>query len=191
MAYPASYYPMVCFNQRYLRGDFQSATEKRAGDFLILSRQRPLGWSFFSHANVDRLLRTCSEVHPDVSFDHIMEDMLFVYEGNGAETHVRAGSEALLVEKLNEMFIERWANGVNRKINNMRRYQDILAQPNPIMPRPQNPSQRDASLVMYERDLAHFADAQGSFITSAQSRVVPRDAAEKKFYIPTLESDYY
>lgn len=193
MAVPKSYFPIVTHKTNFLGSDYFTSLNLR-GDHEILRRQRAVGWSFFSHANVERLLQVVRKVNLKADFDDIMEEMVAVYEANASDTYVVPGKEWPIVEKLNELFIKRWGAGVNRKIDYHRFYQDYLQQPNPIKPRPQQPNQRDATTVMYEKNLRNYAeDSQsgGNYVNRTRSNIMPKDAEQLKFYITPLDSDYY
>jgi hypothetical protein len=135
-------------------------TYGRRSDDTIMYIQEPVGYMFFSHGNIEKILTTLRKAYPGVQFDDIQDVMLgvfyqyasslvrFVKHENKAEVNGYVNRSNALA--LNEL-IKRFGHN-----NNMHtQYQGVLDRPNKVgeLPVRDNPKTRTQENPYYGRDV--------------------------------------
>ena len=156
-----SYFPTVAATEKYVGKQYTSAVSIRPSDFRIMEHQRPVGWAFFAHSNVDFLLSQCRRVYAQIEFADISDVMHDIYMEYGADQFVEASLVRPMVTHLNELFFQRWSENRGQAIDGSRRYMDILGNPNPVARLPERVSKKDKTTLMSEHDLMTYSDNQG------------------------------
>lgn len=124
------------FNAVANRGDtlkqVQTTPARQASNDRLTSRQFPVGWLFFSHANVERLLSVFRPKQPHVEFEHLQESMLKFHETVGLDERIHYTDRPRLSRKLgqlNQLVIEEYGRRLDGKIAGQQRYARYVKQP--------------------------------------------------------------
>jgi hypothetical protein len=163
-----SYFIQVAQSQKYLGRMYHNEAQTRPSDLAIIAYQRPIGWSFFSYSNVELLLKQCRRIFSEIIFADISDTMAQVYEENAAEVYAEPGEQTLLVQRLNELFFERWIEQVKASASDERLYMEYIGNPDPAVSYPENVNKKDRSIIPNEHDLSTYSDNQGVHFDSGE-----------------------
>lgn len=132
-----SYFPTIVQSLRKTVGnDYYNSVSQRPSDFYIMEHQNPVGWKFFSHNNVSYLIQKARKCKSTADFADISEHMIHVYEVYASETSHPLPQLQIIVERLNDLFVQRFVNHCEILRKNIYDYNKFLAQPNQVVPHP-------------------------------------------------------
>jgi hypothetical protein len=111
----------------------------RPSDSRILQRQFPVGWKYFTHGNIQRILRPLQDVYgPHVSESDILPRMLDAYLMYSPEEPTTDDERAALIEQLNDQAAVSYSNAQERTRVGAARYKEWRQKPSRLAARPES-----------------------------------------------------